>query len=89
MWRSMLHLEDRPGKRIDDTNKRINGVNESLTKRVDGVGEKLGMRIDGIDGRLRTIESTQAGTHAEIKGKLGLVAAYILGRNDTRIAPAE
>ena len=63
MWRSMLRLEDRLGKRIDDTNKRV----------------------DGLDGRLRTIESTQA----EIKGKLDFVEMYILGRNDTRTAPAE
>ena len=74
MWRSMLRLEDRLGKRIDDTNKRI-----------DRVSESLGARIDGIDGRLRTIESTQA----EIKGKLDFVEAYILGRNDTGTVPAE
>ena len=78
MWRSMLRLEDRLGKRIDDTST-------ALGKRIDRVSESLGARIDGIDGRLRTIESTQA----EIKGKLDFVEAYILGRNDTGTVPAE
>ena len=139
IWRSMLRLEDRLGKRIDESNrrtvelneslgKRIDELNESLGKRIDELNESLGKRIDesnsridelneslgkridesnrrtdelneslgkridesnrrtdGLDGRLRTIESTQA----EIKGKLDFVEAYILGRNDTRTAAAE
>ena len=56
MWRSMLRLEDR-----------------------------LGRRIEGTGGRLRTVENGRA----EIKGKLDFVEAHILGRNDTRTAPAE
>ena len=81
MWRSMLRLEDRLGKRIDDTNKRIDDTSAALVKRVDDTNR----RIDGIDGRLRVIGSTQA----EIKGKLDFVESYLLGRNDTRTAPAE
>ena len=88
MWRSMLRLEARLGKRIDDTSaalgKRIDGTN----RRIDDTNKHIGdtnKRIDGIDGRLRAIESTQA----EIKGKLDFVESYLLGRNDTRAAPAE
>ena len=103
MWRSMLRLEDRLvkriddtsaalskriddtsatlGKRIDDTNKRIDDTN----RRIDNINQSLSARIEGIDGRLRTIENTQA----EIKGKLDFVESYLLGRNDTGIAPAE
>ena len=103
MWRSMLRLEDRLGKRIDDTNKHIDDTAAALGRRIDdtaaalgkriddtnnridGISENLGTRIDGIDGRLRALENGQA----EIKGKLDFVEAYILGRNDTRTAPAE
>ena len=92
MWRSMLRLEDRLvkriddtsaalGKRIDDTNRRIDDTNRGI----DNINQSLSARIEGIDGRLRTIENTQA----EIKGKLDFVESYLLGRNDTGIAPAE
>ena len=74
MWRSILRLEGRLGKRIDDTNNRF-----------DETSAALGARIDGIDNRLRAFENGQA----EIRGKLDFVEAYILGRNDTRTAPAE
>ncbi len=85
MWRSMLRLEDRLGKRIDDTNRRIDDTSATLVKRIDDTSAALGARIDGIDSRLRALENGQA----EIKGKLDFVEAYILGRNDTRTAPAE
>ena len=74
MWRSMLRLEGRLGKRIDDTKNRI-----------DETSGALGARIDGIDNRLRSLENGQA----EIRGKLDFVEAYVLGRNSTRTAPAE
>ena len=96
MWRSMLRLEDRLGKRIDDTSaalgKRIDDASAALGKRIDDTSAALGKRIDdtnrridGLDGRLRTIENTQA----EIKGKLDFVEAYMVGRNDARTAAAE
>ena len=72
------------GRRIDDTNKRIDDMNDTLDKRIEGMGNSLGARIDGIDGRLRAIENGQA----EIKGKLDFVETYLLGRNDTRTVPA-
>ena len=73
------------GKRIDDTSaalgKRIDDTSAALGKRIDDTNR----RIEGIDGRLRTIENTQA----EIKGKLDFVESYMVGRNDTRTVPAE
>ena len=63
-------------------------LEDRLGKRIDETNKRIddtNRRIDGIDGRLRVIESTQA----EIKGKLDFVESYLLGRNDTRTAPAE
>ena len=82
------HIDDTAaalGKRIDDTAAALGKRIDDTNNRIDGISNNLGNRIDGIDGRLRAIENGQA----EIKGKLDFVEAYILGRNDTRTAPAE
>ena len=88
MWRSMLRLEDRLVKRIDDTSAALGKRIDDTNKRIDDTNRRIddtNRRIEGIDGRLRTIENTQA----EIKGKLDFVESHLLGRNDTRTAPAE
>ncbi len=103
MWRSMLRLEDRLSKRIDDTNKRIDDTNRridetaaALVKRIDDTTAALVKRIDDttaalgarIDGIDNRLRALETG-QAEIKGKLDFVEAYILGRNAPGTAPAE
>ena len=103
IWRSMIRLEDRLGKRIDDTSaalgKRIDDTGAALGKRIDDTGAALGKRIDdtnkridGLSARIDGIDDrlrTLENGQAEIKGKLDFVELYIVGRNDTRTVPAE
>ena len=103
IWRSMIRLEDRLGKRIDDTSaalgKRIDDTGAALGKRIDDTNKRIddtNNRIDRfseslgarIDGIDGRLRALENG-QAEIKGKLDFVELYIVGRNDTRTVPAE
>ncbi|OIQ03250.1 MAG: hypothetical protein AUK55_00275 [Syntrophobacteraceae bacterium CG2_30_61_12] len=46
-----LHLADQ-SRRIDETNKRIDGMRDELAKRIDGVRDELVKRIDGVRDEL-------------------------------------
>ena len=46
-----LHLADQ-SRRIDETNKRIDGVRDELAKRIDGVRDELVKRIDETNKRI-------------------------------------
>jgi len=53
-----LHLADQ-SRRIDETNKRIDGVRDELAKRIDGVRDELVKRIDGVrDALVKRIDET-------------------------------
>ena len=58
MWRSMLRLEDRLGKRIDGTNKRIDDMKATLGKRLDDMNAALGRRIDDTNKRIDDMNDT-------------------------------
>ena len=53
-----LYLADQ-SRRIDETNKRIDGVRDELAKRIDGVRDELVKRIDGVrDALVKRIDET-------------------------------
>ena len=54
-----LHLADQ-SRRIDETNKRIDGMRDELAKRIDGVRDELVKRIDGVrDALVKRIDETK------------------------------
>ena len=52
LLRSNARLEERLGTRIDETNRRIDEVNKSLSARIDEVNKSLSARIDEVNNRL-------------------------------------
>jgi len=84
----MKDLEHSLGKRIDDLDRKIDGVEASLGKRIDGLDRKidgveasLGKRIDGLDHKIDGVDTS-------LNHKIECLEASLLKAMDEKIAAA-
>ncbi len=72
MYKRFESFEKRFEERFDGIDKRLDGID----RRIDGIEKRFDERFDGIDARLRSVEDGLS----EVKGRLGLLERFILGR---------